>query len=333
MINIIDAGLNTTVQDLGRWGYQDKGITVGGALDHIALRLANLLVGNPENTAGLEMTLLGPTLSFTEDALIAICGGDLDARIDEKSIKTWSPLYIKKGSILRLGSAKRGCRAYLAVHGGIDVPSIMGSKSTDLRSSFGGFNGRSLREKDELPIGEPHSFFSTYREQCMQNHGSFHSAKWSISYSGRLAYSPHPTLRVLPGKEHSMFTDSSIAHFYNEAYQITSASNRMGYRLKGAPLYYKTALNLLTEPVTTGTIQIPSDGQPIILLADRQTSGGYPRIGHVIQADLPLIGQTKPGDAIYFKAASLEEAYQALAEQEKQIKQIKRMIHMKLVKE
>lgn len=317
-IKVLDAGLLTTVQDLGRPGYQKDGVPVAGAMDRWSLRLANLLVGNLEGEAGLEITMLGPTLLFQEDAWIAITGADLSPTMDGQVLPMYRPLFIKSGAQIQFHSSKHGCRTYLAIAGGIDVPEAMGSKSTYLPAGIGGFGGRALLAGDQINI-EKHA--TSLHEKM--------ATRWSISLNVLPQYKPEIVLHIVLGHEHDFFTKEALDIFFTESFKASPQSNRMGYRLQGPTLKFKTPKELLSSPVAAGTIQVPHGGQPIILTADCQTTGGYPRIGHVIQADWPLLAQVKPGDNIRFQIVTLDEAHQHFLEQEKVLRIIKRAIKMR----
>lgn len=331
MITIIKPGLLTSVQDLGRHGYQKYGVIASGAMDTLAHRVANLLVGNEENTPTLEITLLGPTIHFDEDALIAICGADLSPAINGKRVRTWRTILVKKGSELQFGQCLSGARAYLAIAGGLCVPPVMGSKSTYLRAGIGGFAGRALTEGDQLPIGMANGlsrkmkrYFTRFLE------GDFTDAGWSVAARLIPCYQKGYTIRIIKGRQYGSFTDDSVEKLVTEAFTVTSQSDRMGYRLEGPALALKDRREMISEAVSFGTIQVPPDGQAIILLADRQTTGGYPKIGQIAAADLPLVAQAKPGDTLRFKQISLEEAQKSYLERELDIQQLKHGIYLKI---
>ncbi|MBM4334117.1 MAG: biotin-dependent carboxyltransferase [Deltaproteobacteria bacterium] len=298
MIEVIKPGFFTTVQDNGRWGYQGYGVGVAGAMDNFALSAANLLVGNPEGTAGLEMTVLGPMLKFHTETLLAIAGADLDPYLDGKSIPNWTCHFAPTGSTLSFGGKKKGARAYLAVFGGIDVPPVMGSRSTYLLGNFGGLEGRVLKSRDHLPIP---LLVGTLPNLA----GRFFPEK------SRPPYAKNPTLRVVPGPFADFFSEEGVKAFFSAEYTVTPQSDRMGYRLQGDPIKRKKPEELITCGLANGTVQVPPDGQPIILLADRQTIGGYPIMATLIQADMPLIAQCVPGDKLRFAAVSTDKAREA----------------------
>jgi len=295
MIEVIKPGLLTTVQDQGRWGYQCYGVAVAGAMDIFALASANRLVGNPEAAAGLEMTLLGPTLRFQRETTFAVAGADLGPQLNGEPIANWTCHLAQSGALLDFAGRKSGLRAYLAVSGGIRVPPIMGSRSTYLLGRFGGLEGRALKPRDLLPTAP--------------------LAAGPRNYIGRVfpedlrpPYRKNPTLRVVRGPFADFFSREAIQVFFSTEYTITPQSDRMGYRLHGEPLGRQKPKELISCGLANGTIQVPPDGQPIILLADRQSIGGYPIIATLILADLPLIAQCAPGDRLSFSPLSIDEA-------------------------
>jgi len=298
MIEVIKPGFFTTVQDHGRWGYQCYGVGIAGAIDAFALAAANLLVGNPGGAAGLEMTLIGPTLKFHRETVFALAGADLSSRLDGSPISNWTCHLAPAGSVLSFTRRVSGLRAYLAVSGGIDVPAIMGSRSTYLLGHFGGLEGRALKSQDLLSLGPPAAFSQNLA-------GRF------IPENLRPIYPKNPTLRVVPGPFAEFFSEEGIKVFYSTEYKITPQSDRMGYRLQGEPIKRQKPEELITCGLANGTIQVPPNGQPIVLLVDRQTIGGYPIIATMIHADLPLIAQCIPGDNLRFSAVSTDEAREA----------------------
>ena len=295
MLEVIKPGLLTTVQDQGRWGYQCYGVAVAGAMDIFALASANRLVGNPEGAAGLEMTVLGPTLRLHRETTFAVAGADLGVRLNGEPIPNWTCHFAQAGALLEFAGRKSGIRSYLAISGGIDVPPIMGSRATYLLGRFGGLEGRALKPGDRLPLLPP--------------------AVDSQNFAGRVfpeelrpPYRKNPTLRVVPGPFADFFSPEAIQALFSTEYTITPQSDRMGYRLQGEPLRRGKQKELISCGLANGTIQVPPDGQPIILLADRQSIGGYPIIATLILADLPLIAQCAPGDQLRFSPVSIDEA-------------------------
>ncbi|HVI26749.1 MAG TPA: biotin-dependent carboxyltransferase family protein [Xanthomonadaceae bacterium] len=291
-IEVLAPGPLSTVQDRGRAGWRHLGVGVAGALDPYAHALANLLVGNAPDAAALEITLAGPRLRFERAAEIALCGADIDARCDGAALPRARPLRLPAGSELALGACRMGARAYLAVAGGIAVEPVLGSRSTDLRGGFGGLQGRALRAGDLLPLGEA--------PRCDVD--AIRIAPWWIDDAPD--GDPRGAIRVLSGADATVPGDALYAHGWKGA----AASNRQGLRLEGAALEVADRGERVSAPVAPGTVQLPPDGQPIVLLADAQTHGGYPRIGHVIRADRPRLAQLRPGDRLRFAPCTQEEA-------------------------
>jgi antagonist of KipI len=294
-IEVLSPGLLTTVQALGREGFRHLGVGFGGALDPGAHAIANLLAGNVASAATLEIALAGPTLRFEHAARIALCGTAFDADIDGEPLPGWHRADLPAGSVLRIGGCRSGARAWLAVSGGIRVPDILGSASTDLRGGFGGVEGRALRAGDCLhvePFGEPVE--------------RLRIAPWWIDPQALDAHPSQP-IRVLPGSD---LLDPEDALFAR-AWTVAPASDRQGLRLSGTMLALRDAREYVSEPIVPGTVQLPPDGQPIVLLADAQTHGGYPRIGHVIRADRGRLAQLRAGNAIRFAPCTPTEALAA----------------------
>ena len=306
-LRVVTGGLQTTVQDLGRPKSQRQGVPAGGAMDRIALRAGNVLVGNDEDAAGLETTLIGPTLSFDHPTLVAITGADLGATVDHEPLPGWHAALVQAGATIRFGAPARGCRAYVAVAGGIDVPVVFGSRSTYLRAEFGGHEGRALRAGDVLALGAP-SPMSHRIAASLQAPTPVSTARWSISPSVRSSYGTDAVVRLIAGAHTSALSEQSRDALFSTRFRVSASSDRMGYRLEGAPLSLTRPIELLSEAVAFGTVQLPPGGAPIILMADRQTTGGYPRIGEVASVDLPLVAQLKPADHVRFRSISLQDA-------------------------
>lgn len=304
-IKIIKPGIYTTIQDLGRFYYQQYGMSVSGAMDEFALRAGNILVGNPENTPALEFNYTGLEVEFLTDAWIAITGGDfLPKASGERVIKCWSSTFIEKGTRLSFPKVIRGCRGYLAVSGGFQVPEVMGSCSTDVRAKVGGFQGRPLKRGDALPVN--------------QINGSI--AKKLVPPQLLNKYYPEDAVvRVIKGPQDAMFTQAALTRFFSSQYKITINSNRMGYRLEGPVLEHLGGADIISDGIPKGAIQVPGNGLPLILMSDRQTIGGYAKIANVITVDLPLVAQMKAGSSIGFKEVTIDEAHQLLFEYEKDI--------------
>ncbi len=292
MIEILKPGFLSLVQDAGRKAYMDCGVPVSGAMDSDSYLLANWLVGNSLDAAVLEVTLIGPQILFTRETCIGITGAAMSATIDNKPVTMYETIKVSKGSVLKFGSVKTGCRTYISFEGGLNVSKELGSRSTYVYAKLGGVKGRALQKGDCIPLGK--TTLRKFRKVPLE----YHQTVSSII-----------VLRVLPSIEHTHFEKESIAKFYSTEYTIGSQSNRMGYRLEGARLAINDHKELVSSGIVQGTIQIPSNGQPIILLSDAQTTGGYPRIANVIAADLSLLAQQKPGDRVRFRKVSLEEAH------------------------
>ncbi len=289
------AGLLTTVQDTGRYGYQRYGMPVSGAMDTFSCELANLLVGNDPGDACLEATVAGPELLFTGETTVAVTGADLGPHINGNSIPLNTALSVKQGDRLGFTGLKSGCRSYIAFAGGVAVPTVMGSRSTYLRAGIGGCQGRALTEGDELPLGE------TSRRAHLRR----------IPEGLVPEYKHEQTIRIIPGPEAHYFEIEGLRSFLSTEYRVTAQSDRMGYRLSGEVIMHREGrAGIISAGISAGTVQVPGDGQPIILMADRQTSGGYARIANVISVDLTLLAQMKPGDTIRFTETTLDHARQ-----------------------
>lgn len=292
-IRILTASPLTTVQDQGRTGYQRMGVPVSGAADQQAHRVGQLLVGGKPSDAGLEMTLAGPEIEFLSDNIIAVTGANLTPRLDGILIPMYRALRVQKGQILSFGGRISGLRAYVAFAGGLDVPPVMGSRSTHLPSAMGGFQGRKLAAGDEI--------------------GFLHPASDLPNLAFRAAV-PDPidegcaVLRVILGPQQDRFTQAGLETFLHSTYTVTPQSDRMGVRLSGEAIAHVADANILSDGIAPGAIQVPDSGQPILMLADRQTTGGYTKIANVITVDLPRIAQRLPGDTVRFEAVSLQEA-------------------------
>ncbi|SMO52594.1 5-oxoprolinase subunit C family protein [Solitalea koreensis] len=322
-IRIIKPGLLSTIQDLGRLGFRNTGINVNGVMDVFAAKSANLLICNEENEAVIEMHAPGSTLKFEEDALIALAGADFAVTINDIQIDTWRPIWVKKESILRCNGAMVGKRLYLAVHGGFDIKQWLHSSSTNLKAGCGGWQGRALQKEDVLPFRKSCRFY-------FQTESSVHVFPWKVSESELPFYSKHPTIRFIPGHEWEELAPTSKSLFLNKGFTVKKESDRMGYRLLGPPLERQKSRELLSSAVSFGTVQLLSDGQLIVLMADHQTTGGYPRVAHVISVDLPLLAQLKPGDELRFLPIDLKTAEEALLSQVKFFRQLKLACQLKL---
>lgn len=299
-IKIESPGLLSTIQDLGRFGYQRYGMPVSGAMDSHSLRLANLLVGNDPGAAGIEATLAGPTLRFSAATRIALCGSGMRGMINESSVPCYQALEIKEGDLLHFVGQESGCRMYIAFAGGVDVPLVMGSRSTFLRAGIGGHEGRALRKGDVLPLG------------TAARGGNTQDADMQIP-----DYQSTEPIRIIPGPEVSRLASNGVISLLTTEYRVSVNSDRMGYRLEGEPISLSTpTADIISAGIAMGTIQVTGNGQPIILMADRQTTGGYARAAVVASADLGRVAQLRPGDTVTFAEISQEEARRLYRQQE-----------------
>jgi antagonist of KipI len=305
-LEIVAPGPLTTVQDNGRFGYGRYGVPPSGALDTFSMRIANLLVGNSENEACLEITLFGLKIEILTDITIAFAGADLQVYCNDKSLNICTSYRLKKGGILSFRGIRGGCRSYLAVGGGLYLPEVMGSKSTNLSSRFGGLEGRSLQKGDILFTISPHLHLNSVGKSFPQTKTPLYSNEWN--------------LRVIFGPQDNQFTQKSKKTFINSPYRVSPHSDRMGIRLTGPIIERSPELDesIISEGVISGTVQVPGDAQPIIILSEIVT-GGYRKIATVISADLPKAGQMKPGDTVWFEQVSLDTAYEVLQEMEEEI--------------
>jgi antagonist of KipI len=307
-VYVVKPGLLTTVQDRGRWGSQSFGVSVSGPMDSYSHRLANAIAGNDPDAATLEVTLAGPELEFDDTRTVTVTGAEFDLTVDDRPVAMRAALDVGAGSLLRFGRRVRGSRAYLAISGGIATPSTLGSRATHLPSAMGGLDGRALKPGDRLPLGEPlRSVRPVRRSRAVET-----SSSWTLP-DGRA------TLRVLPGPQLDRFVRAAWDVLQSGSYVVASDSNRMGYRLAGPTLETDGKLDLISDATPLGVVQVPASGQPILLMADRQTTGGYPKIAAVISADVSVAGQLGPGDAITFAACSPREALAALIAQERSL--------------
>ena len=293
-------GLLTTVQDLGRWGYQACGVPVAGPMDSYSHRLANLLVHNPPEAAALEVTLIGPDLEFDAPSYVAVCGAEFDVTLDGHAVPSATSIRVPRGGRLQFGRRRAGARAYLAVAGGIRTEPVLGSRATHLVSRMGGCEGRAIVAGDRLPFVASVDPIGGRRAPLM-----------TLPPGGRAR------LRMLPGPQAEWFTPEARHIVASVSFRISPRSNRMGYRLDGPPLARARELEPISEPLTFGAIQVPAAGSPILLMADRQTAGGYPKIGVVIAADWPIAGQLAPGDSVEFAWCTRREAAAALIARER----------------
>ncbi|HVP54316.1 MAG TPA: biotin-dependent carboxyltransferase family protein [Candidatus Eisenbacteria bacterium] len=304
-IRVVKPGFFTTVQDRARFGCAHLGISPAGAADLLSLRIANLLVGNDQYAPALEMTLLGAMLGFEERTILAISGANCECRLGQDRLAANSAVEASAGMVLQCGSTTDGARSYLAVQGGFDVPLVMGSASTDIRGRFGGHDGRRLQAGDVLHIR---------RAEKARGRPLRTGALDQMKRTG--------PIRVTRGVQHDWFSVDAYANFLAATYTVSEQSDRAGLRLKGVAILPRESKQLLTDGIPLGAIQVPQDGQPIILFVDQQTTGGYPKIANVIAADMRRIGQLRPRDGVQFAEVSIANAIEALDAQERWLKEI-----------
>lgn len=318
----IRAGFLTSVQDLGRTGLREFGVSSGGALDSHALRVANLLVGNDESAAGFEVTFGGMRLRFADERIVAWCGGNFDARIGSTALPSGHPALVQAGEEFSIESPAIGCRAWLAVSGGIDVSIVLGSRSADLKAGFGGMNGRPLRDGEEFPLAENPARAKTLVEKLRDKK----IAPWKPPHDWSSTARREPVLRFVRGVDAERCGPAAFQTFSHESFFVSPDSDRMGVRLDGPRLAGSEDADLLSEAVAPGTVQLPPSGKPILLLNDCQTIGGYPKLAHVITVDLPIAAQLRAADVVRFTEVSLADAHRALLERERDLEQFRRGI-------
>jgi biotin-dependent carboxylase-like uncharacterized protein len=299
-ITVVSPGLLTSVQDAGRFGYQQFGVSVSGVMDPRAMRIANILVGNDENEAVLECTMLGPELRFSAANVVAITGGDLGPTLDNQPIAGYAAIVVQAGQTLRFTVLRSGCRAYIAFAGGLDIPQVMGSRSTDMKAKIGGLNGRKLEKNDEIGFRASNPDVLNLVQRRI---------------APEVAARESHTVRVLMGPQEDMFTPAGIKTFLNETYAVTNESDRMGCRMEGPVIEHRNGGDIISDGIAFGAIQVPTAGKPIIMLADRQTTGGYAKIASIINVDMPMIAQCKAGDQIRFQKTDIETAQKAFRDQ------------------
>ena len=313
LVTVLHPGLLTTIQDEGRWGYQQLGVPVAGPMDAVAHRLANAVLGNPRDAATLEATFVGPELRFEDEGWIAVTGADLRPTVDGREAPMGTPVRCRAGSVLRFADRRSGVRAYIAVDGGVAVPLVLGSRATHLLSGLGGIDGRALRAGDRLPLGSRGASPSGSRGEPGEARPT----------TDRARPAGGARLRVLPGPQIDQFDASAIEMLRQHRYTVSPQSDRMGYRLSGGVRLQAPAGEMISDAVVMGGVQVPPSGEPILLMADRQTTGGYPQLAVVITGDLPLAAQLGPGDWVEFEMCSLADAAAALREQEGQLRALR----------
>jgi len=309
---VLKGGMLTTVQDFGRNGYQSQGFSVGGAMDVRSFKTANMLLDNPENEAVLEITLIGPVLEFTSSTIIAITGGDFSPTLNGEPVPMYTAVYVNKGDVLKFGSARTGTRCYVAFSGYLDIPVVMGSRCTSLKSKIGGFKGRKLEAGDYVSLRIKRQYLPF-----------FLSRKLPVP-----DYDSDPgVLRVVMGPQDSLFSKQGIETFLNSEYTVTSDFDRMGCRLDGPIIAPKKTSDIISDGIAFGAIQVPSAGKPIILLADRQTTGGYAKIATIVSVDIPKLVQKKTDQKIRFQTVTIQEAQKLYMEEIRELEHMRKEIH------
>ena len=337
-IEVLAAGWATSVQDLGRSGYAPIGVGSAGAMDPVALRLANVLAGNVEHAAALEITLRGPRLRFDADAIIALAGAPIEAVCAGRKLPMWRPLRVRAGAELELGAISNGARAYLGVAGGIDTPLLLGSRSTDVNAALGPFGGRALLAGDVLALGE-----SSEPQQALEQtlaarsahdgdgDAAFGAVKWSLDPSPWLDPTDVHVIALIRGAHWAALDGASQKALFTAEFRVGNQSNRVGYRLSGPALKLRAPRELISEGTVPGTMQLPPSGEPIVLMAEAPTTGGYPRIGHVASTDLPRLAQCRPGERVRFAELSLADAQTRYLERERRLAALVRNVRDRLV--
>jgi len=309
LFRVIKPGFFTTVQDLGRHGFLKYGIPISGAMDEFSLQIANRLVRNNPNDACLEMTAIGPELEALRHMQIAITGGGFTPQINGQEVEMWQTLKIENGDLVSFGKVRSGCRAYLSVRGGINVPFVLGSRSTYVRCEVGGIQGRQLRAEDviegfnsarllDFKVSVPEKFIPRFKDEAHVN--------------------------VMLGPQVESFTKKGVETLLSNPYMITIDADRMGYRLEGPTIEHEAKGNTISDAILPGAVQVPPNGKPIITMQDAQTTGGYAKIAAVVTADIHILGQAKPKDIVYFHRVTLSEAYHRLLEYRKEFQIIER---------
>jgi biotin-dependent carboxylase-like uncharacterized protein len=311
MLKILQGGLQTTVQDAGRFGWYHIGMPPAGAMDQFSFRVSNLLVGNPADAAALEITFAGPLIETTEESIIAVTGAEVPVRINDTPVAQWVAHHVRKGDRISCGQAQHGVRAYIAIAGGIQIPPLLGSRSTYLLARFGGVEGRRLQAEDNLPVGAP---------------GSQAEALVHRRVDSRLIPKLHreTELRIIMGLCAYRLTDQTVAEFLSSKWEVSTEADRVGYRLRGPIFKFKereqpfgagsNPSNVVDVGYPVGSIQVPGGQEAILLMRDAVTGGGYATIGTVIQCDLDLVAQAEPGSKVRFRSVDIEQALRARGE-------------------
>ena len=303
-MTILSSGPLSTIQDGGRFGLMNTGFSPGGAMDAYSMKIANLLVGNVPDLGVIEMTMLGISATFDCDSLIALTGADMEPMLNDEPMPMYASVAVHKGDVLKMAMAKNGMRSYLAVAGGFDLPFEMGSQSTNLKCKIGGYQGRKLQKGDELPL--MHSVAGMFAPERKIN--------------AQVKYPSSIVVRVILGPQDDYFTEKGIDTFLNKVYTVTDQSDRMGIRLSGEKIENVNGVDIISDGIATGSVQIPASGTPIIMMADRQTTGGYAKIATVIHADLKRVAQARPGTQVRFAAVSEAEAVKLRRQEKAELK-------------
>ena len=314
-IRVLKGGMLTTVQDLGRTGYQSQGFSVAGVMDVRSFKIANLLLDNPENEPVLEFTLIGPTLEFTSSTIISITGGDFSPTVNGEPVPMYTALYINKGDVLKFGSARTGSRGYIAFSSYLDVPVVMGSRCTNLKSKIGGFKGRKLESGDYIHFRIKRRYLPYFLSRKLELEDVHEFEK------------NETVLRVVMGPQDNLFSKQGIATFLNSEYTVTSDFDRMGCRLEGPYIAPKKSSDIISDGIALGSVQVPSHGKPIILLADRQTTGGYAKIATVASVDIPKLVQRKTDHKIHFQPITVQEAQELYKKELIELDKMRKIIH------
>lgn len=313
-MEIKNPGALTTIQDLGRFGYMNKGFSPSGAVDTFSMKVANALVGNSPGEAVLEATMLGPSIQFHGSAVLAVTGADMDLKLNGVPGPMYRAFSVKAGDLLSFGYARSGCRTYIAAAGGINIEPVLGSRSTNLKCGLGGFHGRALRTGDCMElVREMKSLSFMDRRFYEPGREEFRAA---VSADGL------PVLRAVRGPQDEYFTEKGLRTLTESVYTVTNDSNRMACKLTGEPVEFVNSGDIISDGITTGSIQVSSGGMPIIMLADHQTTGGYAKIGTVISVDIPVIGQRKPGEKVRFAFVTVEEAQKLYMQEQRLLKSL-----------
>jgi biotin-dependent carboxylase-like uncharacterized protein len=314
-VTVIKPGLLTSVQDAGRFGQAALGVGRAGAIDWPAWRLGNALVGNTHDEAALEVTLIGPTLRFERPTVIALTGASIDARVGEQSLPGWTCCALPAGSVLQLGGMRQGCRSYLAVRGGFDVPLVLGSRSTDLHARIGPFSGRALQAGDSLAVADsdPWPWLGSVEQP--------QALSWGLDPKPWFDHA-HAPLALLHGHHFDQLDDASQRELFGARFTISKDSNRTASRMDGHRLNLRRPLELISEATVPGTLQLPPSGQPILLQAEAPVTGGYPRIGQLAMVDLSRLAQRRPGDTVCFRESTWDEATQRLANRQQRLQRL-----------